>query len=188
MTSISIPSKTIKVGYGFILEDQLFNVVRLYELDIFQSLGVHQGLRQPPHITIKRPFTIDSENIPSHKKLLHEFATHTRKLNVSYGPVKWFGNDTAYIAINSDAVHGAHNSLLKMLEKQGIEKGDFEGADFTAHTTLALEFGSRGLDEVRKSIDSQTLLQGTAIIDTVGLFLNIDDSHWIIVATEKLTD
>ena len=174
-----------KIGYGLILNDDMFNLIRDYELDVLQKIGVHQGLRQPPHITIKRPFLIDAGDLEKYIDILKDFASTSSPMDMSYGPIKWFGNETAYLSIQSEAIVNAHNHLLSLLAPQGISIGDFESSSFIPHATLALEYTPDQTSIVREIIDSRTLLSGASQIDSVGLFLSLDDRHWVIVAIQK---
>lgn len=173
------------IGYGLIPNNPLRKIIRDHELALMDQIGAHQGLRQPPHVTIKRPFYIDKSNIAQHVALLESFASNNQKINSTYGNIRWFGDDTAYIPIQSDDIKSTHLQLLSQLRKLEVGQDEFDGDKFIAHATIALELNELDKNIARKILKYNSYSDDKVEFSSIGLFMNIDANHWVIISEHE---
>jgi hypothetical protein len=55
-----------------------------------------------------------------------------------------------------------------------------------AHSTIALDLSSNEFELIESELRDYKGKTINTLISRVGLFLNVDERHWIVVATEKL--
>ncbi|HEX8763372.1 MAG TPA: 2'-5' RNA ligase family protein, partial [Candidatus Saccharimonadales bacterium] len=90
------------VGIGALLDTKTSNTVRFLELTAADATKNFDGLAQPPHITVKRPFSVASlEDIEKLQALLEGLAQKTPAFNVHYSGMGSFGNSTLFLAVQS---------------------------------------------------------------------------------------
>lgn len=175
----------MKIGIGLLVDGEAFNRLRELELIISNETSNELGLYQPPHITIKRPFESDKPTFESAKKLLKEFARSANEFEIDLGIYKTFSNQVIYAYPDDTNIILLKNKLLGMLKKIGVEGDEFDTDKFIAHSTIGLDLSPNEYKIAESKLENHKNEVITTKISHVGLFLNIDKRHWIIVAIEK---
>lgn len=174
------------IGVGLIIDDEAFNTIREIELKLSNKSKNYHGLFQPPHITIKRPFEASDKTLEKLKKILKEYARNQKPINVELKLFKNFGKSVIYSYCENNQIHKMHNALLEFLKTINVDAGEFDGDKFVGHCTLAMNLKETDFKNLRKDLNSIKGLTIKTEIKKLGIFLNIDKNHWIIIATEDL--
>lgn len=175
-----------RIGIGLLLPDLQFNFVRNIELNLHNSNEVTLGLSQPPHITIKRPFTLNSKG---ELDSFIERLTHMclKPCTVRYKEVTVFPDNTVYFSIedNSD-LHDLHKRTLDICKEFNIGPDELEGDNVIFHTSLALGLSD---NQSRTALRSITLSGDELMpfkLSSVGIFMQLpSNGTWIIIHTIK---
>lgn len=176
----------MKIGVGLLLEDDAHNELRDLELIISGKTGNELGLFQPPHITIKRPFDADRDTFMNAKTILKKFSDSVEAFEISLGIYRSFGEEVVYAYTEDSKIIAAQKALLEMFEKINVEPDEFDVSKYIAHSTIALDLSSDEFEIAKSELQNYEGKTITTLITRVGLFLNVDQRHWIVVATEKL--
>ena len=173
------------IGVGLLLEGESYNKIREIEQIFSTTISNDHGLFQPPHITIKRPFQVKSlEDIQDISKTIEKFCKKQKKIKLKLSGIKSFTEKAVYFQVLNDSkVRSIHEDLLLILRsKHSIKAEAFDGPKFVAHSTIAMELDEKQHNEIeRKLIHKYNKLRIDTTISKIGLFLNIDDAHWIII-------
>lgn len=173
------------IGVGLIIDDEyFFNMLRDYQLQATKSTTNFVGLSQPPHITIKSPFSVSNERaLEQVYKTIESFAASQPKLEVSFSEFGSFGTGTIYLQPNpTDQLVLAHRRLLKvLLDNHGIGPNKLEGGLMVFHATVA-----NGLSEsefkIAQAVLSVTHDTGKKLtFRELGIFLGLPNNGWIII-------
>jgi 2'-5' RNA ligase len=185
-------SPAIKVGVGALLKGELFNATRLLEINLAFETNLWRGLDQPPHITIKRPFTIN--NYDMFTKVLEAFdniANNTEPFTINFEGIQNFNHKVLFLKVSaSEELTSLHEKLVvAMLAVDGASKLPAECTDeMVFHTTLALDLEEDEFERMQKhadTIDVSSLRDGVEI-GSIGLFLSADGKHWDLVNEKQL--
>lgn len=179
---------TYTVGIGLLFDAEHFNKVRAIELDLAEKTGNDRGLRQPPHVTVKRPFEITgSGELDQVAKIVSTVASVTSKVRVEFDGAGYFGDKVAYLrAVETKQLTDLHERLAGALQKVFDESAqEFEGSQMVFHTTLM-----SNLTEEEFKATSQLLgridVSGVHFSSTanhLGLFLSLDSGlNWIVIS------
>lgn len=79
----------------------------------------------------------------------------------------------------------AQKILLEMLEKINIIADEFDVDKYIAHSTIALDLSPDEFEIAKSELENYKSKTMTTLISRVGLFLNVDERHWIVVAAER---
>lgn len=177
----------MRIGYGLLPEDSLFNLVRELELEVLERTGARRGIRQPPHVTVKRPFEIDE--LEAHCALLDGFATRFAPLTARVmGPVT-FGTDVFVLEVEADpTLRTMHDQLLEALEPFDVSPDTLEANAVRFHMTVALkDVPAAQRRTVRSILLDRCPAAFEARFSHIGLFLEESDGAWVIIRRQPLT-
>jgi 2'-5' RNA ligase len=178
------------IGIGVLIEGDAFNSLRNTELRLRLKNGNADGLQQPPHVTVKRPFVVNEEIFEHARSILHMTAQKFAPSQVKLTGESAFGTSVVFASVEpSEFLTRLHESLLKSLDTHGVQPDTFEGQNMVFHSTLAMNLTP---DQFEKS---QDILQNLRLtwplicnVSKLGLFLAIDDDrHWIVIDEATLT-
>ncbi len=176
------------VGIGALLDTETFNLVRFLELASASATRNYAGLGQPPHITVKRPFQVDTlEDVEKLRKLLSDVARQTAPFDVQYRSLGSFGDTTLFLTVQPSAeLQKLHEMLLGALRGVfGSVESLHEGKEMVFHTSIAV-----GLQEDQLQMAKEKLSEDVAVscsIRKLGLFLGLDDNtHWSVISEAEL--
>ncbi len=175
----------MKIGIGLLIDDDAHNELRDLELVVSSKTGNELGLFQPPHITIKRPFEADQNTFVDAKKILKEFCSSVEEFEINLGIYRTFGNEVIYAFTEDSKIIPAKKTLLEKFEKIDVMPDEFDADKYIAHSTIALGLSSSDFELAESELQNYKSKNITTLISRVGLFLNVDEKHWIVVATEK---
>lgn len=167
------------------VDGEAHNQLRDLELIISKETDNALGMYQPPHITIKRPFESDMKTFENTKKLLKEFSSSINEFEIDLGIYKTFSNQVIYAYPDSSNIAMIKNKLLEMLKKIDVEGDELDTDNFIAHSTIALNLSPKEFEIAKSILESYKDKVISTKISQVGLFLNVDEKHWIVVAIEK---
>lgn len=174
------------IGVGVLFEEEFNNAIRRIELALLGAVDSNNGLRQPPHVTIKRPCHINGDTDIDHAMaLVKNFAKDTDSFMVKFGAVGKFGDSVLYLSVQENQLLvRLHQSLVESFESRfGNTTGAFEGDKVIFHTTLAMGLTLEELEKAKVVADklvSDAPREATAT--KLGLFLGMDDdTNWIII-------
>jgi len=175
----------MKIGVGLLIDDNAHNELRDLELIVSSKTGNELGLYQPPHITIKRPFEADQNTFVDAKKILKEFCGSMDEFEINLGIYRTFGNEVVYAYTEDSKIVFAQGILLKKLEKINVIPDEFDVDKYILHSTIELGLSPNEFEIAKSNLQNYKSKTITTLISRVGLFLNVDEKHWIVVATEK---
>jgi len=175
----------MKIGVGLLIDDNAHNELRDLELIISSKTGNELGLFQPPHITIKRPFEADQDTFVQAKKILKEFCSSVEEFEINLGIYKTFGNEVIYAFTDDSKIISVQKTLLEKFEKINVIPDEFDVGKYIAHSTIGLGLSSNEFEIAESELRNYKSKSIDTLISRVGLFLNVDEKHWIVVATEK---
>jgi len=175
----------MKIGVGLLIDNEAHNELRDLELVVSSKTGNELGLFQPPHITIKRPFEADQNTFVDVKKILKEFCSSVEEFEVNLGVYRTFGNEVIYAYMEDSKIISAKKILLEKLEKINVIPDEFDEDKYIAHSTISLGLSSNEFRIAESELQNYKDKTMTTLISRVGLFLNVDEKHWIVVATER---
>ena len=168
-------------GIGLLLEDELFNKIRVLTLDIGNSINRKDVFNQPPHITIKRPFKIKGLNDLKKVDRLLKYCSDTfSSIELEIIGFKQFGNETIYAyPEDSKKIKSVHEKTLKHAQSLGIIKSEFEGDDYIAHVSVVTGLYENDMTKCSRFLKNESSI-GTTVLSKVGLFISTDSKNWIV--------
>jgi|GEM_PF-3321507 len=175
----------MKIGVGLLIDDDAHNELRDLELIVSSKTGNELGLYQPPHITIKRPFDADQNTFVDAKKILKEFCSSVEEFEINLGIYRTFGNEVMYAFTEDSKIISLQKTLLEKFKQVNVMPDDFDTDKYIAHSTIALDLSSNEFELIESELRNYKGKTINTLISRVGLFLNVDERHWIVVATEK---
>lgn len=179
---------TYFIGIGILFDTAVTNDLREIELRLASVTGNLNGLRQPPHITIKRPFEIESESIEHVTEDLKRLLGNYKPFLVSLQGVDSFGTSVLYANVErNDMLTLLHKDLVSAFAKYQTAPDPLEGDNVVFHSTLAAGLST---PECTKALDMLEDEHGISISTTaneVGLFLGLDQGkYWSVIKTFTL--
>lgn len=93
-----------RFGIGLVIEGEAqVTIIRLQEA-IASRTGNDYGLKQPPHITLKRPFTVATDvQLSNAIRLLDELARKLSTMKIRFTKIGTFPNHTVYLVPDSSS-------------------------------------------------------------------------------------
>lgn len=183
---------TYTIGIGALIEGDAFNCIRTIELDTANAIGSFQGLAQPPHVTVKRPFDVrDVASIKKTSQLMHAIASNTRSFELTLDGVNNFADKVWYLSVQkNEALAQLHNQCLDKLTPFFPDcKGVFEGENAVFHSTVTMDMTPEQFTLAEKYLKSQPEDRYviSAPVTKLGLFLGMNNNtHWVIVDQSDL--
>lgn len=185
---------TYTIGIGALIQDDAFNHIRAIELDTAKVTSNYQGLAQPPHVTVKRPFTV--EDVASIKKagqLMHTIASQVNSFELTLNGISNFADKVWYLKVKqNDTLNNLHERCLDALTPlfSGC-KGVFEGDKMVFHSTVTMDITPEQFKLAGEYLKSQSggRYSVTTSITKLGLFLGMNNNtHWVIIDQADLGD
>lgn len=174
----------MQIGYGIILEDEIYNFMREMELLLFEKFGLKKGLYQSPHITIKPPFEVDS--FEPYMQYLDELCEKTSPFQIELNGFNAFAGKVIYLDVRSNNhLFLAYETIFSDLKKMGVP---VLRDDMIFHATLA--YGdveaatfAKAYDYLQEHFHPHFSCQTKKI----GLFYQLpEDSGWIVIKEKAL--
>jgi 2'-5' RNA ligase len=174
------------IGIGVLLDEETCNILRNFELLLFESNQNTSGLSQPPHITVKVPFEVPSmDDIEIAAKYMTDLATKTKKFSIKLQGLGHFSDKVIFAKV-------MEHSILKELSDIFIGKfspkaiQEEERKNMIFHSTLAMNLNAKQFNNSQKFLDKKTLDLDVKAIG-LGLFLGINDlSYWAVIRQAAL--
>lgn len=166
----------MKIGYAVLVSDEVFNFMREFEVEFFQTFGANRGLAQPPHITIKGPF--DTDDLRWHADYLDSLARQVKPFTVHLKGIGAFGPHAIFLDV---LPHFALDQLSKKILSDLPVKTHtpFEANhDIHHHATLAFPDSEEVFKQALiQYADMRVDLEFT--VERLALFYQHQDS-WIV--------
>ncbi len=179
------------VGIGILIEDSnIFNQCRDIELRISEATNTTFGLRQPPHITIKRPFEIsDYTKLQDILESVGGWARRQTSFSIEWKGFGNFGDAARFIAVQpSERLKALHLDLLEHLaQTHGIEADILEGGQAVFHTSVAVSLDKKMSAIADTVLEKEPTPNFKQTARSVGVFMNVPDQGWVIIRTIALT-
>lgn len=176
------------IGIGALVDDETFNKVRSLELVTTAATGSYAGLGQPPHITIKRPFQVESiDDIAKVQGIVADIADATAAFSVTYAGLDNFGEETLFLAAGSSPeLETLHETLLSKLRATfGAVEMPHEGKEMVYHTSIALGLAGNQIQQLATKLGDD--LPASCTIHKLGIFIGLDNNtHWAVISEVKL--
>lgn len=178
----------MQIGIGIILEEGVYNYARDLELKISNQFNTKDGLRQPPHVTIKAPFEVSS--LEPFVQYFDGLVSSIKPFELELGGVDSFAPSVIYIKVKeSQELNRLHLKIVKDLETQyNVKPTQYEGADRTFHSTLAMgDLTKKEHDKAMEYLknENQTF---KFKFTTLGLFYLFEEKDWIVIRIGKAKD
>jgi 2'-5' RNA ligase len=179
------------IGIGALIDDSTFTDIRAIELELATQTGNRSGLAQPPHVTIKSPFAVDSmAAIHRYRELMDSIAGKYPPIHLELSGAGTFLDTTVYLSVaTNDALRQLHEELLALTLRHFPDaRGAFEGSEIVFHSTIAKELTPTQFTTANHLLTSMAPknLQFNTTISRLGLLLQVDN-HWIVLAQKSLT-
>lgn len=174
------------IGFGIMLNEEIFNYSRSLELKLFNTFGAINGLRQEPHITIKAPFNVNS--LSPYEEYFDELTKIVTPFKIQFDGISTFPPNVIYINVVKDKnIFDLHHKIINDLNLRfKITKNQFEGENRIFHTTISFTDNERGFDEQLKFLNNEKP-NFEFIFDTLGMFLYLGEKEgWIVIRRNKI--
>ena len=171
----------MQIGFGILLEKEHFNYARRLELELRQWFGSNEGLKQPPHITFKAPFTVNS--MEPFANYLDELAATTHPFDVTVEGFGAFPPHVLYLDVEpNQELFALHTRVLEELDSAyQVPPGRFEGQQVKFHSTVAIGDPTENAFASAKAWLGENSPRFSFTIKTFGLFYHLEpDGGWII--------
>jgi len=171
----------LRIGFGILLPPEPFNYARRVERRLCESLGISRGLRQPPHITVKPPFAVES--IEPFTSYLDNLAVSMPSIRVTLDGYDAFAPHVLFLSVQPNVeLLNLHLRILRDLsECFGISPGPGEGEQVRFHSTIALgDMTEETFTEVETMVrqDHPTF---SFDVSRLGVFVQAgEDGSWIV--------
>lgn len=181
-----------RIGIGLLIDAPFYDKIRPLELEIAEATKNYAGLRQPPHVTVKRTFEVDSiADITKCAEIMGTVAEKYNPIPLSFHGVANFNEKVIYMQVApSSPLRHMHKDLLTALEsKFSNARSTLEADEMVFHTTLTMQLSLEQFNIARQIADTlpTDATNFTATAQRIGLFLGIDDNtHWIVLSEQKL--
>ncbi len=173
------------IGVAALLEGKAFNIVRSLEVAINEKLPKASSLNQPPHVTIKRPFVVNTRQDIEHvSRLINLVVSDEKSFNIEYNGVDSFSDKALIMPLKKPLTElkSLHRRLVGELSRFYDCRVNFEGDAMIYHTSLATNLKGRDIETAKAAIAEMTIPEGAVSIDKIGLFLNTNNgSEWVII-------
>ncbi|HVS58583.1 MAG TPA: 2'-5' RNA ligase family protein [Candidatus Saccharimonadales bacterium] len=171
------------IGIGVLLEEAATNRLRQFELRLAKESGNWSALRQPPHITVKVPFPVNSTaDIDKVSGIMAALAERTDNFEIELQGFGNFGDTTLYAAVkNTHELLNLSDQLIEEFTEPG-EAREREQRRMIFHSTVAKDLGTKEYEKARKYLQHESLAL-KARAQGLGLFLGIDNlQHWVVIS------
>jgi hypothetical protein len=175
------------IGAGLILDQVQHNFVRNLELEITRNTNNSSGLCQPPHVTVKRPFTVGStEDVVRYAAMVAQIAKETQPIELCFQEPASFSHSTVYlpaVATDGSVLMNLHRLLLDAANGAYSSAQDaYEGTAMVFHSSIALGLSEQQHLNTMKLLRDKVVSHEHFTLNRLGLFLSIDEGkNWIIV-------
>lgn len=182
------------IGIGVLFDESTHNLIRDIELRLAKETKNFAGLGQPPHVTVKRPFDVDKiKDIHKCQEIMNDLAARSKPFNLKFSGIGNFSDKVLYLhPIYNENLVTIHNELVDEIETiRPGSKGTREGENIKFHSTLAMDLTTQQFLVAEQYLGSLNLdlLNFTAQVQRIGLFLGIDhNTHWAVIAEKALQD
>ncbi len=174
------------IGYGIMLNEEIFNYSRSLELKLFNEFGKKNGLLQEPHITIKAPFNVDSLEL--FEKYFDELTQNITSFEIQFDGINAFASNVIYLNVaKNNKLSELHNKVINDMKHHfDVEKNQFEGESRIFHTTISFVDNKEDFKEQLKSLKNEKP-NFKFTFDTLGMFLHLGENEgWIVIRRNKI--
>ncbi len=171
----------IKMGIGLLIEDDAFNIVRDLQLTVSRTANNVNGLKQPPHITVKRPQTLNHPSeIDNMFAIVDDIAARHHQVDVTLDSIGNFTDKVMYLGIaDTTELKQIHQQIAHSLTAQTTEQPIF-------HATLAHGLTADQFAVAQKELKYiQAELPLKISLKKIGCFMEVD-GHWVVVHIKEL--
>lgn len=174
---------TYKIGVGILLEDELHNQVREIQLRIADVTGNWQGLCQPPHITVKRPFEVASlHGLEHYSESITKATAELKPFEVKLATFGDFGGETLFVRAEakSEELSDVHRHLVSIAGAANTTD-QFEGDVMVFHSTIARGLTKSQFDAAQHEL-KDIKLSANFTVKRLGLLLDTGKGmHWAVI-------
>lgn len=181
-----------RIGVGLLIDAPFYDKIRSLELQIAEATKSSTGLGQPPHVTVKRTFEVDSiADINKCTEIMGMIAEKHNPIPLSFQGIANFNKKVLYMQVApSSLLRRIHKDLLTILESSfSNARSALEADKMVFHTTLAMQLSSEQFNIARQITDAlpTNATNFTSTAQRIGLFLGIDNNtHWVVLSDQKL--
>lgn len=178
----------MNIGYGLILPQDSFNISRNLEVELLLADNSEAGLTQDPHVTIKRPFVIDSRDLAVFINYLEVLAARVSPFDLTFQGIGFFGTSTLYLKVKTNKkLTALHEMILADLRKLGVLPHAFEGPNVIFHSTLAMDLSESQFKIASAILEKKPKICMSFTIAEIGLFLNVEGHNsWVVIARRQI--
>lgn len=169
--------RTFELAYVILVSDEVHNYMSKLEIDLMKQYGAHEGLKAPPHITLKLGFHVT--DIEPFERYFDELVHTIEPFEVC---VKDFGFFDEAGIVYMDVVHTPELDSLRrrivndLSLQHGIKPNDLEGDQYHFHATLAY-LSKNDFSRARREFE-QVKFERRFVVNTLGLICHTGDG-WI---------
>lgn len=177
------------IGIGVLLEGLVFNELRALEMQLAEQISNSDGLVQPPHITVKTPFSVpDLRSVAKVIEIMTEITANTPPFTLELNGFGSFAQSVLYAQVAPNKhLSRLHQQCLTQIESffPGA-RGPYEGDNIVFHSSIALGLSEKQIDDALKTLERIGFLayRRDVVVENVGLFMNLND-QWIVIHEER---
>jgi 2'-5' RNA ligase len=181
-----------KLGVAILLDDETSNRMRLLELEVASATSNTCGLKQPPHITVKRPFEVSTyAEAAAFSEEVRSVAQVTSAFSLVISGSGNFGEKVVYLPVvaedNDAQLQALTKGLLEVTFRYDASIDEYEAVGQPAfHATIAMGLNGQqqvqALDIVRKAA-----FNATTVANRLAVLISVDDGqNWSVFQTFTL--
>jgi 2'-5' RNA ligase len=177
--------RTFELAYVILVNDEVHNYMSKLEIDLMKQYGAHEGLKAPPHITLKLGFHV--ADIEPFERYFDELINEIEPFDIC---VKNFGFFDEAGIVYLDVAHTPElNSLRRRIVndlsvRYGIKPNTLEGDQYHFHATLAY-LSRNDFTRARRELEN-VKIERRFVLNTLGLICHTGDG-WITYKRARLT-
>jgi 2'-5' RNA ligase len=162
----------VLIGFAALLPDHVQNFMRAAALELGERFGMATTIE--PHVTFKQPFEGDVETAA---EFLDELAASTRPFELVLDGYATFEEEGVLFLDVADGTDELLALQRRVLDELPAAPGEFEGAGYHAHATLAVGLTAAQLAEGRAVLPPSPRFRFE--VDRLGLFVRLEPA-WIV--------
>lgn len=179
----------VRIGFAILLDDESHNFARKIELDLCKKFNLCWGLKQSPHITIKRPFDIDK--IEPFLNYIEDLTQNFHPFEIEIDGFGYFEGEKNVIFLDvkeSPKLKEIQMKILSDLKNNfNIQPYDIELNGWKFHATLATEDVCKEKLVKAKEYLKQFKPKFKFLAKTIGVFYYLGkEVGWIIIRRVNL--
>lgn len=169
-----------QIGIAILPPEEYSVFVRQQEVALAKKYNTVQGLLQPPHITIKWPFSV--EKLEPFERYCESLAKEMLPFEIGINGYGFFEPKVIFLKVSqNERLVGLHLKIISELkERYEIGPNAYEGKNQIFHTTLAYEdISEENFYRAKRELEGSAQPKISFTFDSIGLF-RFNGAEWTV--------